>query len=133
MTVIATPCSEHVGCPVWFDVPAPTEGPLPQGHRVVQRHGVDVVQRKCTEHRHHPDDWFEDPGSGRETTAGKARRRARDACWMDCPRDMRLTCLDAGLRDENLNHGIWGGYTEAQRQAISDGIAARVARQSGVE
>lgn len=101
--MIVTPCSEHADC---------------ENHKP----GDDI---RCTEHRHHPDDWFEDPGSGRDTEPGKARRRAIDACWVDCPMKMRLLCLDEGMKSQNLQHGIWGGYTEAQRREIADEIERR--------
>lgn len=125
-TYVETPCNQHSDCPVWFDADRDLEeGAVPYGYRVIRRDGADVLQRKCTQHRHHADDWFEDPGSGRETLAGRARRRARDACFVDCPMKMRLACLNLGMQPENLFHGIWGGYTEAQRQEVADGIAAR--------
>jgi len=67
----------------------------------------------------HPDHWFIDPGSGRETEDGRLRRRAIQACWADCPMKARLLCLDRGLQPgPTLNYGIYGGYTEKQRQAV---------------
>ena len=68
---------------------------------------------------HHPDHWFIDPGSGRETEDGRLRRRAIQACWADCPMRDRLLCLDLGLQEgPTLDYGIYGGYTEKQRQQI---------------
>lgn len=77
-----------------------------------------------TDHQH-PDDWFEDPGSGKDTPEGRRRRKAIQACWWDCPMQRRLLCLDKGLESPNLSHGVWGGYTEAQRQEIHAGIEKR--------
>lgn len=117
---IETPCSANNKCNGWVRT----------GGYDYNEDGFAVPRvERCTEHRHHADDWFEDPGSGRDTPEGRNRRRAIDACWIDCPMKMRLLCLDEGMKDENLRHGIWGGYTEAQRQTIAEGIAARRARQ----
>ena len=75
---------------------------------------------------HHPDHWFIDPGSGRETEDGRLRRRAIQACWADCPMKARLLCLDRGLqKGPALQYGVYGGYTEKQRQAIVDEINER--------
>lgn len=108
--VIETPCSENADHSGWDD----------DGNRT------------CFEHRHHADDWFQDPGSGKNTESGRARRRAIDACHIDCPMKMRLACLHEGLKTPNLQYGIFGGYTEAQRQEIAEQIAARTRRQNGV-
>lgn len=78
---------------------------------------------------HHPDHWFIDPGSGRETEDGRLRRRAVQACWADCPMKARLLCLDRGLQEgPTLQYGIYGGYTEKQRQVIVADIKVRQAR-----
>lgn len=67
----------------------------------------------------HPDFWFMDPGSGRETLDGQRRRRAIQACWFDCPMKARPVCLDVGLQPgPTLEHGIYGGRTEDERQTI---------------
>lgn len=71
------------------------------------------------------DDFFIDPpsagtGTGKGTVEYRRRRRALEACWNDCPVRARLACLDMGLEPENLQWGIWGGYTEEQRKIIHD-------------
>jgi len=69
--------------------------------------------------RQHPDDWFIDPGSGRDTEDGRRRRRALQACWADCPMRARLLCLDRGMQEgHTLNYGIYGGRPEKWRQAV---------------
>lgn len=74
---------------------------------------------KAARLEHHPDHWFIDPGSGRETEDGRLRRRAIQSCWADCPMKARLLCLDRGLQEgPTLQYGVYGGYTEKQRQAI---------------
>lgn len=75
---------------------------------------------------HHPDHWFIDPGSGRETEDGRLRRRAIQACWADCPMKARLLCLDRGLQEgPTLQYGVYGGYTEKQRQQVVADIKER--------
>jgi hypothetical protein len=93
--------------------------------------GLEVPDELIAEHRrlylaHHPDHWFIDPGSGRETEDGRLRRRALQACWADCPMKARLLCLDRGLQEgPTLQYGIYGGYTEKQRQAVVEQIKER--------
>lgn len=80
--------------------------------------------------RQHPDDWFIDPGSGRETEDGRRRRRAKQACWADCPMKARLLCLDRGMQEgHTLNFGIYGGREEKWRQAV---VEARKEREKRV-
>jgi hypothetical protein len=80
---------------------------------------------------HHPDHWYIDPGSGRETEDGRLRRRALQACWTDCPMRVRPLCLDLGLEQgPTLQYGIFGGYTEKQRQQI---VAERDERRAAHE
>lgn len=77
---------------------------------------------------HHPDHWFIDPGSGLATEDGRLRRRALQACWADCPMKARLLCLDRGVdlkEGPTLKYGIYGGYTEKQRQKIVSDIKER--------
>lgn len=88
----------------------------------------DAVRQQASMLRleHHPDHWFIDPGSGRETEDGRLRRRALEACWADCPMKARLLCLDRGLqKGPALQYGIYGGYTEKQRQAVAAEIEER--------
>jgi hypothetical protein len=95
--------------------------------------GQEVPDELAAAHRklrmgYHPDHWFMDPGSGRETEAGRLRRRALQACWADCPMKARLLCLDRGLQEgPTLQYGIYGGYTEKQRQEI---VTAREAHRA---
>jgi hypothetical protein len=78
---------------------------------------------------HHPDHWFIDPQSSIYTEDGRVRRRAREACWADCPMKARLLCLDLGLQEgHTLNYGIYGGRTEKERQSIVAEIKERARR-----
>lgn len=121
--MIETPCSANPKC-----IGIETEI---QKVEVEDAHEYVEVEVECSEHDWHADDWFEDPGSGQQTPAGRRRRRALQACWTDCPMKMRLACLNEGMKDENLAHGIWGGYTEKQRQEIDAEIKRRkLARQT---
>ena len=77
----------------------------------------------------HPDMWFLDPGSGKETLDGQRRRRAIQTCWYECPMRVRPQCLDIGLQPgPTLDHGIYGGRTEAERQKI---VAEREEHERG--
>lgn len=74
----------------------------------------------------HAEDWYRDPGSGKLTPDGRRRRRAKQACWSDCPSRMRLLCLDAALQQgPGEQFGIWGGYDEGERDLILLEIARR--------
>lgn len=72
------------------------------------------------------DDWFIDHGVAKSSEKGKARRRAIQSCYYDCPMQARLLCLDEGLKPENVPWGIWGGYTESERKLIRDQFAERI-------
>jgi hypothetical protein len=63
-----------------------------------------------------------------EAERAEKRKNAIRACHLDCPRVARLLCLDEGLKPENVSHGVWGGYTEIDRRAVTRKISAR---QSG--
>ncbi len=58
------------------------------------------------------------------------RRDAIRACHLDCPMAARLLCLDEGLKPENVSHGIWGGYTEIDRRAVTRRISMRAQGKS---
>lgn len=67
----------------------------------------------------HKEDWFRELNAGKRTPDGRRRRRALERCWNDCPVKTRLACLEAGLDAGAGNqYGIWGGYTEQQREQI---------------
>lgn len=53
------------------------------------------------------------------------RRHAKEACFADCPMKARLLCLDEGMKAINLEHGIWGGYSETERRAVDKEIRDR--------
>lgn len=92
-------------------------------HAGIQRLREEVAVLRL---EHHPDHWFIDPGSGRDTEDGRLRRRALEACWADCPMKARLLCLDRGmLEGPTLQYGIYGGYTEKQRQVVIAAIKER--------
>lgn len=73
----------------------------------------------------HRDDWFEDPGTAKGSPEARKRRKALQKCYFDCPMKARLLCLDEGLKPENLDNGIWGGYTEADRRDIVEVLKER--------
>lgn len=75
---------------------------------------ITSVEASC-DHETHPDDWFEDPGAGYATAPFWRSQRARARCFQ-CP--VRMACFEEGLKDENIEHGIRGGFTVSQRSAI---------------
>jgi hypothetical protein len=108
---------------------------LERAQREGSQERIDALAAELRKHRlkHHPDHWFIDPGSGRDTEDGRLRRRAIQACWADCPMTARLLCLDRGLPEEGgptLQYGIYGGRTEKQRQAIVAEIQQRKSKRS---
>ena len=137
MTTQRTPCQENNTVSREFidRIIAKAEHRLAANLALGQTPGIKERVRKIEEDLRnlralqHPDDWFIDPGSGRDTVDGRRRRRALQACWSDCPVRARLRCLDMGLQGPesapNLNYGIYGGYTEEQRQQIYAEIQRR--------
>jgi len=72
--------------------------------------------------------WYKPPGLSTRSSTYKLRvARAKDVCGRCIVRDQ---CLADGLKmDAELGHrhGIWGGYTEDEREAIAQqtqGLAA---------
>ena len=77
----------------------------------------------CTTHPN-PDLWFEDTGDLFEKRSGSTNpnkkfeeRRANMLTAMEictkCP--IRTNCLTEGLKEENLDFGIWGGVLPGER------------------
>lgn len=83
---------------------------------------LESLDELC-DHETHPDDWFELPEVGYGTPAYWRSQRARARCFNDCP--IRIACLLAGMEPDNLDHGIWGGYTAAQRAQVQTAWAQR--------
>lgn len=85
-----------------------------------------------------PEEWFIEPDirnlAADEKPVPDAARRLKHAihlCFTACP--VRLECLDLGLREENLQYGVYGGYTPRQRQAIVAGLEERRAARRRVQ
>jgi hypothetical protein len=125
VTTTLTPCQAALPCPEdmldqpWHDnEPDVPEGSDPRTYIIGMGHNEFVP---------HKEDWYREPGSGKKTPDGRRRRRALERCWNECPVKARLACLEIGLaQGEASQHGIWGGYTEDQRQQI---LAARRAQE----
>lgn len=86
------------------------------------------MQGICTTHPN-PDLWFEDSGDLFEKRLGSTSpnkkfeaRRANMLIAMElctkCP--IRTNCLSEGMKEENLDYGIWGGLLPGERIAMSD-------------
>lgn len=131
MTVMAikmTPCETGNRCkvPKWRDELRPL--------RDVWDHPdftyddlIEGVEGLCR-HETHPDDWFEVPEAGYDTPPFWRTQRAKARCHYDCP--VRINCLSMSL-DET--HGIWGGYTSAQRALIKTEREAISAKRVAAE
>ena len=139
MTTPSTPCQANntVSRPYIDRIIRNTERALEQVPEAdkPRRRLIETDLRKLRALQH-PDDWFIDPGAGRETVDGKRRRRALQACWADCPMKARLACLGEGMQgpasSPTLNYGIYGGYTEAQRQAIFAELESNQKREAAL-
>ena len=73
-----------------------------------------------TRNGYDPELWF--PDAYEQETRELIESAAIALCWT-C--DNRQQCLDFAL-DENIRHGIWGGFTAAERKVISQDRAANV-------
>lgn len=82
----------------------------------------------CTTHEN-PDLWFEDSGDLFEKRLGSTnpnikfeQRRANMLIAMEictkCP--IRTNCLTEGLKEENLDFGIWGGMLPGERILLAN-------------
>ena len=86
------------------------------------------MQGLCTTHPN-PDLWFEDSGDLFEKRVGsknpniKFQERLENmkeaiAICTKCP--IRLDCLAEGMKEENLDYGIWGGMHPGERINMAD-------------
>ena len=116
MTMIPAPCETGNRCkvPKWREELRPLRDEwTPDEHLGVTYDDlIEAVDGLC-QHETHPDDWFEVPEAGYATAPYWRTQRALARCHFDCPK--RLECLFLGLDEE---HGVWGGYTAAQRGTI---------------
>lgn len=113
MTMILTPCETGNRCnvPKWREELKPLRDTW-EHPEISYDDLVEAVEGLCR-HETHPDDWFEVPEAGYATAPYWRTQRALARCHFDCPK--RLECLFLGLDEE---HGVWGGYTAAQRGII---------------
>ena len=92
----------------------------------------------CTTHEN-PDLWFEDSGDLFEKRLGSTnpnikfeQRRANMLIAMEictkCP--IRTNCLSEGMKEENLDYGIWGGLLPGERIALADTLKASTDRKA---
>lgn len=81
----------------------------------------------CTDHPD-PDIWFPEVSSkileiekGRDIRPTPAYRVEVSVAAIlvcnDCPSS--VPCLEAGMLDENINHGIWGGLMSSERRRMA--------------
>ena len=98
------------------------------------------MQGICTTHPN-PDLWFEDSGDLFEKRLGSTnplkkfeKRRENMLIAMDlctkCP--IRTNCLTEGMKEENLDYGIWGGLLPGERILLADTFKASTDRKSRI-
>jgi len=86
------------------------------------------MQGLCTTHEN-PDLWFEDSGDLFEKRLGsknpnlKFKKRVENmleaiAICNKCP--IRSECLSEGMKENNLDYGIWGGTLPGERIALAN-------------
>tara|TARA_R110000868_G_scaffold241295_3_gene495882 strand:+ start:358 stop:621 length:264 start_codon:yes stop_codon:yes gene_type:complete len=68
-----------------------------------------------------PDIWFPDRPNRRPTVA-ESRKTLKDIAYAvsicnKCP--ATVECLKEGMREDNINWGIWGGLLPEQRKLLS--------------
>lgn len=89
----------------------------------------------CSKHPD-PDLWFpeEQATQGRPTRGAHQRMVERALLAMsicqECP--IRARCLEEGMREENIEHGIWGGYLAGDRIKIARSRTSGTTRQQAV-
>lgn len=82
----------------------------------------------CTQHPN-PDLWFEDSGDLFEKRLGSKNPNIKFQERLDnmleamaictkCP--IRVDCLAEGMKEENLDYGIWGGTHPGERILMAD-------------
>jgi hypothetical protein len=68
-----------------------------------------------------PNDWYPETGSGQMSHRRLTELRSSVAYVIDlcnsCP--VKDSCLEQGMRKENLPYGIWGGKLAGQRLAMA--------------
>lgn len=124
------PCTDPLRMDDWF---------VPPGGKLANEEIADieiVVDDWISEHLHQLSDLTQneldalrDKRISEAVEAEEARGRERRAeairsCYLDCPMVARLLCLDEGIKNPN-EHGIWGGYPEAERRQIAAAVRAR--------
>ncbi len=95
----------------------------------------------CTTHPN-PDLWFEDSGDLFEKRLGSSnpnikflKRRANMLIAMEictkCP--IRTKCLSEGMKEENLDYGIWGGLLPGERILLADTAKGSTDRKARIQ
>jgi hypothetical protein len=101
------------------------------------RVGLDCPDPESCSHKLHPEDFFEpdvydlteDEAAAALAAYKPVEAKALWACKLDCP--IRPQCLAIGMQPgPTLQYGIYGGYTSAQRRALSREIEKRAERHS---
>jgi hypothetical protein len=95
---------------------------------------VDLIGL-CSTH-HDPDLWFpeEQISRGRPTRANHQRMVTRAltaiSICQSCP--ARSECLTEGMREENIEHGIWGGMLAGERISLARSRRTGTTREQAI-
>jgi hypothetical protein len=116
MSIILPECPDHQTV---------TERPAAELERIV----LGAPGRPCVAPGADPNEWFPiEPGSGSQTRARALSEALALALCRGCP--VAIECLELALRREGpaRGHGVCGGTTPWQRQAIKRGRGWEVGR-----
>lgn len=89
----------------------------------------------CTSHKD-PDLWYPEgePSAGRPTRAEHQRKVERAltaiAICQSCP--VRTDCLTEGMKEENIEYGIWGGLLAGERIKLARSRRSGSAREQAI-
>lgn len=89
----------------------------------------------CSTHAD-PDLWFPEEQISRGRPSRRARTRmayratlAMSICY-ECP--VRNKCLELGMREENIEHGIWGGMLAGDRIILAGSRRSGTIREQAI-
>lgn len=89
----------------------------------------------CSKHPE-PDLWFPEEQETRGRPTREAHRRMVEratlamAICQDCP--IKRQCADEGFKEENIEHGIWGGLLAGDRIILAHSRTSGTIRQQAI-
>ena len=89
----------------------------------------------CSSHPN-PDLWFPEEQGVQGKPSNAARKRSIEnaleaiAICRKCP--IRARCLEEGMNEENIEHGIWGGYLAGERITLARSRRSGTIREQAI-